>query len=51
MVVLSKTLVKVCQNEAFTDEELLQGNRARENVIPLLDQTTYELDHLLAACA
>ena len=42
---------KACHNEAFTDEELLQGNRARDNVIPLLDQTTYkpgpELDHLL----
>ncbi len=42
---------KACHNEPFTDEELLQGNRARDNIIPLLDQTTYkpgpELDHLL----
>jgi trichothecene 3-O-acetyltransferase len=42
---------KACHNEPFTDEELLQGNRARDNVIPLFDQTTYkpgpELDHLL----
>ncbi len=42
---------KACYNEPCTDEELLQGNRARNNVIPLLDQATYqpgpELDHLL----
>jgi hypothetical protein len=42
---------KACHNEPFTDEELLQGNRARDNVIPLFDQTTYkpgpELEHLL----
>lgn len=42
---------KACQNEPFTDEELLQGNRARDNVIPLFDQSTYkpgpELNHLL----
>ena len=42
---------KACHGESFTDEELLQGNRARDNVIPLLNQTTYqpgpELDHLL----
>jgi hypothetical protein len=42
---------KACHNEPFTDEELLQGNRARDNIIPLFDQTTYkpgpELDYLL----
>jgi hypothetical protein len=42
---------KACHNEPFTNEELLQGNRARDNVIPLFDQTTYkpgaELDYLL----
>jgi trichothecene 3-O-acetyltransferase len=42
---------KACHNESFTDEELLQGNRSRRNIIPLLDQATYkpgsELDHLL----
>jgi hypothetical protein len=42
---------KACHNEPFTDEELLQGNRARNNLIPLFDQTTYkpgpELHHLL----
>lgn len=42
---------KTCRNEPFTDEELLQGNRARDNIIPLFDQTTYkpgpELDNLL----
>ena len=42
---------KACHNEPFTDEELVQGNRARNNIIPLLDQTTYkpgpELNHLL----
>lgn len=42
---------KACHNESFTDEELLQGNRARGNLVPLFDQTTYtpgpELDHLL----
>ena len=42
---------KACHNEPFTDEELLQGNRTRDNVIPLFDQTTYkpgpELDHLI----
>lgn len=42
---------KACHNELFTDEEVLQGNRARDSVIPLFDQTSYkpgpELDHLL----
>lgn len=42
---------KACHNEPFTDEEVLQGNRARDSVIPLFDQTSYkpgpELDHLL----
>ena len=42
---------KACHNEPFTHEELLQGNRARNNVIPLFDQTTYkpgpELDYLV----
>lgn len=42
---------KACHNVPFTDEELLQGNRARDSVIPLLDQASYkpgpELDHLL----
>ena len=42
---------KACHNEAFTDEELLQGNRARGDVIPLFDQETYnpgpELHHLV----
>lgn len=42
---------KTCRNESFTDEELLHGNRARDNIIPLFDQTTYnpgpELDNLL----
>ena len=42
---------KACHNEPFTDDELLQGNRARDSVIPLLDQTSYkpgpELNHLL----
>lgn len=42
---------KACHNEPFTDEEVIQGNRARDSVIPLLDQTSYkpgpELDHLL----
>lgn len=42
---------KACHNEPFTDEEVIQGNRARDSVIPLFDQTSYkpgpELDHLL----
>lgn len=42
---------KACHNVPFTAEELLQGNRARGNIIPLLDQDTYkpgpELDHLI----
>ena len=42
---------KACHNKPFTDEEVLQGNRARDSVIPLFDQTSYkpgpELDNLL----
>jgi hypothetical protein len=42
---------KACHNEPFTDEELLHGNRARGNLIPLLDRATYkpgpELDYLI----
>ena len=42
---------KACHNEPFTDEELFQGNRARDSVIPLFDHTSYkpgpELDQLL----
>lgn len=42
---------KACHNEPFTDEEILQGNRARDSVIPLFDKISYksgpELDHLL----
>lgn len=42
---------KECRNEPLTEEELLQGNRARDSVIPLFDQNSYkpgpELDHLL----
>lgn len=47
-----RILHKACHNEPFTEEELLQGNRARDSIIPLLDQTSYkpgpELGHLLA---
>lgn len=42
---------KACHNNTLTDEELFQGNRARDGIIPLFDQTSYkpgpELDHLL----
>lgn len=42
---------KACHSKSFTDEEILQGNCARDSVIPLLDQTSYkpgpELGHLL----
>ena len=43
---------KACHDEPFTNEELLQTNRARDDIIPLLDKTTYEpgpeLENLLA---
>jgi hypothetical protein len=46
-----RILSKACHMESFTNEELLQGNRSRGNVIPLLDQHSYkpgpELDHLI----
>ncbi|MCJ1473511.1 hypothetical protein MMC13_002162 [Lambiella insularis] len=42
---------KACNKEPFTEEELLQGNRARDSIIPLLDRNTYkpgpELDYLI----
>lgn len=42
---------KACHNEPFKDEELFQGNRARDSVIPLFDPTSFkpgsELDQLL----
>lgn len=42
---------KACHGKLFTEEELLQGNRARDNVISLLDLDNYkpgpEMEHLL----
>jgi hypothetical protein len=34
-----KLLSKACRDEPFTDEELLNGNLARRNIIPLLDDS------------
>lgn len=33
---------KACQNEPFTEEELVQGNRSRKDLIPLLDKASYK---------
>lgn len=36
---IMKLLSKACRNEPFTEEELLTGNLARRNIIPLLDES------------
>jgi hypothetical protein len=48
---IMRMLSNACHDLPFTEDELLQGNRARDNVVPLLDPTNYrhtdEVKHLI----